>query len=432
LAADIVGSSAPSGLTALGGAEFAAWLETLGPFGRPPHLGLAVSGGADSLALAALTAEWMAPRGGALAAFVVDHGLRPEASAEAETAILTLSGLGIPARILRPGGLEPGPGLPARARAARYAALQAACRACGILDLLLGHHAGDQAETLLMRRASGSGPAGLAGMGASVQIGDIRLLRPLLAVAPGRLRLTLCERGIEWAEDPTNTDPHYLRPRLRAMRADPEGAGAETLELCEAALAAGSLRRAEEMRTAHWLASHATIRREGFAILPAGPWPARALAALLRVCGGRHHAPPPQHVAALAAAPRPACLGGARLVPAGRMGSGFLVLREAAAMAPPVAATAGAAWDHRFRRIAEDAALPGATIGALGVDAPCFRHLSELPSVLLATLPAFRHEEAVVAVPALGWSDAPAPHGRRLVFAPAQPVAGAAFRHAMI
>jgi tRNA(Ile)-lysidine synthase len=114
------------------------------------------------------------------------------------------------------------------------------------------------------------------------------------------------------------------------------------------------------------------------------------------------------------------------------MGPGFLVLREAAAMAPPVPATAGAAWDHRFRRIAGDAALPSETIGALGRDAVRFRHLSELPAVLLATLPAFRHEEAVVAIPALGWSDAPAPYGRRLVLAPAQPAAGAAFRHAMM
>ena len=150
----------------------------------------------------------MAPQGGTLSAFVVDHGLRPEAGAEAEATTATLSRLSIPARILKLKGLEPGPGLPARARAARYAALQAACRADGILDLLLGHHAGDQAETVLMRRASGSGPAGLAAMAASVQLGNVRLLRPLLTVPPGRLRATLRERGIGWAEDPTNSDRH--------------------------------------------------------------------------------------------------------------------------------------------------------------------------------------------------------------------------------
>ncbi len=374
----------------------------------------------------------MAPQGGTLSAFVVDHGLRPEAGAEAEATTATLSRLSIPARILKLKGLEPGPGLPARARAARYAALQAACRADGILDLLLGHHAGDQAETVLMRRASGSGPAGLAAMAASVQLGNVKLLRPLLTVPPGRLRATLRERGIGWAEDPTNSDRHYLRPRLRAMRSDPEGVGAETLKLCEGAFAGGRERRTEETHTAQWLASHATIRPEGFAILPAGPWPANALAAVLRICVGGLYAPATQPVAALAAAPQAACLGGARLVPAGRMGPGFLVLREAAAMAPPVPATAGAAWDDRFRRIAEDAALPMETIGALGKDAVRFRRLSELPAVLLATLPAFRHDGVVVAVPALGWSAAPAPQGRRLVFAPAQPVAGAAFSHAMM
>lgn len=310
-----------------------------------------------------LSAVWTRSRGGSVLAFIVDHHLRPESRVEAEEAANRLARLGIPARILPLTDLAAGPGLPARARAARFAALAEACAAAGILDLVLGHHAGDQAETVIMRGLRGSGVAGLAGMAAVVETATLRLLRPLLAVPPGRLRATLRAQAMGWADDPTNADPRFTRARLRALRADAEGSGPATRALAESASHDGARRHAAETAAAAWLAAHVTLRPEGFALLPEGGWPTTALAVLLRTIAGAGHGSPPQTVAAIAAAPDAMigggiCLGGARLVPAGRLGAGFLLCREAAAMAGPVPAQAAAVWDGRFRRPAHLPDLP--------------------------------------------------------------------------
>ena len=125
---------------------------------------------------------------------------------------------------------------------------------------------------------------------------------------------------------------------------------------------------------------------------------------------GGLYAPATQPVAALAAAPRPQCLGGARLVPAGRMGPGFLVLREAAAMAPPVPATR---WRCLGRQVPADRRGCRAAEGddrRAGKGCRAFRRLSELPAVLLATLPASVTTGSGRG-PRAGRSAAPAPQG---------------------
>jgi tRNA(Ile)-lysidine synthase len=406
----------------------------LGPFGSPPRLGLAVSGGGDSFALAVLAAGWVQAEGGTVLALIVDHGLRPGSAAEAATAAARLAGLGIPARILTLDHLAPGSGLPARARAARLAALESACREAGIVDLLLGHNAADQAETVIMRQLRGSGAAGLAGMAAISETTAVRLLRPLLGVPPGRLRAVLTARGLAWAEDPTNADSRFTRARLRAARADAGGSGPATRALAASAAADGQARRVAERRLADWLGATVTIQPEGFAVLPDGVWPPSALAALLRMVAGAAHPPPPDAIAAIAAAPARAiggglCLGGARLLPAGRLGPGFLLCREAAAMADPVPAEAGAAWDGRFRRRGDGPVLPDETIGPLGAEARRLRDISDLPAVVLETLPAYRSTAlgGLIAVPSLLWPDPETVSARFLFFGPCRPAMGAAF-----
>lgn len=403
----------------------------LGPFGRPPRLGLAVSGGADSLCLAILTQAWVQSQNGAATAFIVDHGLRPESRAEAEATLGRLASLGLPARILTLAGLAPGSAISERARAARYAALQAACHEAGILDLALGHHAADQAETLLMRHLRGSGPDGLAGMAPMVETPGLRLLRPLLSLPPGRLRATLAQAGLAWAEDPTNHDLHYTRARLRALRADAAGSGPATRALVAATAFHARDRAEREAETALWLGRHAVIRPEGFALLPDHDWPPAALSALLRLIGGSAYPPDPAAVALLAAAPRAAIgrglsLHGVLLRPTGRLGGGFLLCREAAAMAPPVLAAAGAVWDGRFRRAAGMPDLPGEWLGGLGPVPKALRARSDLPARVLATLPAFRDSAGrLIAIPALAWPNPGVIATRRLFFTPAMPAAPA-------
>jgi tRNA(Ile)-lysidine synthase len=382
---------------------------------------VAVSGGADSLALAYLAAHWGRPL-----ALIVDHGLRPEAATEASETAARLAGLGVEWRILTLRGLRRGA---ARARQARYAALTEAAREAGFVDLLVAHHVRDQAETVLARRLSQSGAAGLAAMPAVAEAHDVRVVRPLLGVAPGRLRATLAAAGLDWVEDPSNQDPSALRARLRRELDDPEGGGGETAALAEAAAQAGARRAAAEAAIAAVLAERVSIRPEGFALLGPGALPAAALSALIRALSGRAYPPASAAVARLAADPRPAVLGGVRMLAAGRFGAGLLLVREAAAMAAPVRAEPGALWDGRFR-LGDAAALPGgatvcATMGALGPDAARLRRLSGLPAAVMVTLPALRLHGVLAAVPHIGygWPQFCA----RMVFSPASQAAGAPF-----
>lgn len=384
-------------------AEFAALMAPLGPFEPAPHLAAAVSGGADSVALATLAAGWATARDGLVTALVVDHRLRPDSGAEAAVTAERLRQRGIPARLLTLRDLARGPGVAERARAARYAALEGACAAAGILHLLLGHHAADQAETVAIRMLDRSGPSGLAGMAALAETATVRRLRPLLAVSPGRLRATARAAGVAWVEDPSNADPTAERVRIRKLRADETGEGVATRAAIEAAGWRGQQRQAAERAVAAELAARASIYPEGFATLSAGPLSPAALAALLRMIAGARYPPPPAQVERIASAPGPATTGGVRIMPAPKRltPDPWLLVREASAMAPPVPARPGAVWDARFR-VAVNATLPrGATLGPLGPDAAALRRLSPLPATVLQTLPALRLEGNLFAVPRL-------------------------------
>ncbi len=384
----------------------------LGPWPAPGStipLAVAVSGGADSLCLCLLAAAWAAARRLSVLALVVDHGLRASAASEARETGARLHRLGVPARLLRICGLSPGPGLAERARAARYDALTAACRAAGCVDLLLGHHAGDQAETVLMRRRAASGPDGLAGMAGLVETADLRLLRPLLPVEPARLRATLTAAGQGWIEDPSNRDRRAGRTRLRQELAAAPAQGAALLaHQADAARARLARRRAEAAE----LAASVRFAPQGFAILPPELVSAGALAALIRSVTGQPYRPGSDPVAALVRHPRPATLSGARLLRAGRLGPGWVLLRELAAVAAPVPATPGAIWDRRFALLGDAGPAAGLMIAALGA-APCdgpgpewarARRRSGLPAAVVATLPALRAADgAVLAVPHLRW-----------------------------
>lgn len=184
-----------------------------------PALILAVSGGPDSVALLWLAARWrhQLKRGPALMAVTVDHGLRPEAAREARDVKRLAATLEVPHRTLRWTGDKPHTGLPAAAREARYRLLAKAARAAGATQILTAHTRDDQAETLLMRMARGSGLAGLAAMARHSERDGVVLARPLLDVPKARLIATLTKAKVDFAVDPTNQDPHFTRPRLRAL-----------------------------------------------------------------------------------------------------------------------------------------------------------------------------------------------------------------------
>ncbi len=395
----------------------------LGPFAGDRRIAVAVSGGADSMALALLLRAWGRPF-----ALVVDHGLRPASAAEAGMTLRRLNAMGIPATLLQ-ADLRHGPALAERARAGRYALLGAACRDAGLVDLALGHHLRDQAETVMLRRAAGSGAAGLSGMSAVAHMDAVRLLRPLLGVLPARLRATLAAAGVRWVEDPTNTDPATPRARLRAgPLADPAAASPLGAE----AAASGAARAVAEGEAAAELAASVAVHPEGIAHIraPMGP---QAVSALVWTLSGAAYPPPP--AAALRLSGRlqaepgwAGTLHGVRVMPAGRFGPGWLMGREAAAMQEAVPASRR--WDGRFQvapPFAPADAGDRVTLGALGPDAARLRHWSVLPSALLRTLPTLRRNGAIVAVPHLSYPDAAACCSAAVVFRPARPVAPAAF-----
>lgn len=407
--------------------EFAALMAGLGPLGPNPRLAIAVSGGADSVALAVLAQNWTLGIGGEVLAIILDHGLRSEAAAEAEVTKARLAAIGIAAAVLRLHGLVAGAGTAKRARAMRLGVLEAACAELGIVFLLLGHHGADQAETLLLRSLDGSGGTGLAAMAVRRENSRIVLLRPLLSVPPGRLRATLAARGLGWVEDPSNANPAFGRARLRVWRKDACGSGFATIALGAAAAAHGSRRALDEQARNRLLAERVSLYPEGYARLAPGPLSPVALSSLLRALSGATFAPSEARVAALATCPRPATLAGIRLLPAGRLGPGWLLVREARAMAPPVPAIAGVRWDGRFRLHFSARPPPGAMLGALGPDAAQFRAFSGLPAAILVTLPALRLGKEVVAVPHLGYPDAERCALAPVLFSPNEPAGGAPF-----
>lgn len=182
----------------------------------PARIGVAVSGGGDSLALLHLMAAWSQGRGTELAAVTVDHGLRPEAADEAAFVGRVAEELGLPHDTLTWTGWDGQGNLQDRARRARRRLVAEWAAGRGIGAVALGHTADDQAETFLMRLARGAGVDGLSGMAARHRAEGVLWLRPLLACGRAGLRAYLEDIGQGWIDDPSNDDPRFARVRARA------------------------------------------------------------------------------------------------------------------------------------------------------------------------------------------------------------------------
>lgn len=430
---------------AIGAAEFARLLRPLLPE-RPLRLAVAVSGGADSLALALLSHDWAKKRGVALTALTVDHRLRSESAAEARQVARWLKARGIDHRILVwKHGRKPAANLQAQARDARYALLQDHCRRAGITHLLLAHHRDDQAETLLLRAARGSGVDGMAGMAPARPAADgLLLLRPLLDTDKARLVATLRRYRQEWVEDPSNADTGFARVRVRRALDLLSGhdAAARAELVTHLAQSAANLARARAALTEQ---AHAVLRAATM-VAPAGiawldPAPLRiaadevslrALARLLMAIGGQALPPRLERLERLLLwlredAAKPETLHRCALRPAEK-GARILVCREARHLPEPAALRAGQdfLWDGRFRVTLPRRLAAGLQLAPLGAERPpavAPDILAALPRAAWPGLPALRRGGRLLAVPGLNWGALPP--GITLVFRPASTTYGA-------
>ena len=205
--------------------------------GRDARIGIAVSGGPDSLALLLLAA---AARPGKVDAATVDHALRPGSREEADTVAAVCGRLGLPHEILTiEWAAKPDSAIQERAREQRYRLLASWGERRHLDGIATAHHLDDQAETVMMRLARGAGVRGLAGMRpvAAIPGGAMRLLRPLLGWRRAELEQICLAAGLEPAADPSNDDETYERIRVRHALARAEWLDPQSLACSAANLA---------------------------------------------------------------------------------------------------------------------------------------------------------------------------------------------------
>lgn len=357
---DLTGS-APKALGAppLSPKEFAELFEPLLDPGTR-SLAVAVSGGADSLALLHVMDAWARRHTISLLVLTVDHGLRVGSADEALTVGRFAVARGWRHRTLSWHGAKPVSGLSEAARDARYRLLLETCHAEGITALVLAHHLDDQAETVLYRMERDSGPDGLAGMARVIERDGVRLLRPLLGLPKARLIATCRAAGLLFADDPTNSDQRYARPRLRALMPELSASGVTAERLGRLADAMGSVRARIDQAVCGWVMVHVEVSATGWigfevTALETIPDALRAplIERLLRWIGGGGYPPRGDRLNRLVHWLGESTGEGARTL-AGchieRMGQRIVILREWQAVAPPFIVPPGQAgvWDGRY------------------------------------------------------------------------------------
>ena len=445
-----------SAAAAIEAEEFDGLMALVAPFENPPELAVAVSGGADSMALCILAEEWARRRDGRVVALIVDHGLRPESGDESRATADRLAVRDVASVVLTWEGPKPETNVQAAAREARYRLMTDWCRDAGVLHLLLAHHRDDQAETVLLRLGRDSGVDGLAAMAAISEGPAVRLLRPLLGVSKRRLVATLRARGVSWVEDPSNIDPVFARPRLRALSPALAAAGLTAPRLARMARALGCARAALEVASADLLAIAATVHPAGFCIFDPRPYRAapdavarHALVRVLLCVGGRVYPPRSARLERLHRALRRDRLSGGRTLGGCRIltrRNNILVCRETAMAATSAALETGTPteWDKRYL---VSVALRGST-GASGYSVRCLGRAgwlavkaadarlskSPIPAAARPGLPALFDLDGVAAVPHLEFVRSelcgPADPHFTAVFRPAQPLTPPAFAFA--
>ncbi|MEL6644313.1 MAG: tRNA lysidine(34) synthetase TilS [Pseudomonadota bacterium] len=388
-------------------------LATLAEFyarSRPARLGVAVSGGSDSLALLHLLADWRHPD---LHVATVDHGLRPGSAGEAAHVTALCEGLGLPHTVLTWDGWDGKGNLQDQARRTRYSLLADWARANDIASVALGHTQDDVAETFLMRLARGAGVDGLAAMADRFDRDGMQFHRPLLAVSRAALRAYLEDRRIRWADDPSNDDTAFDRVKARQALEHLAPLGLDRAAIATAAHHLSDARNALGKTASDWANRSASVisgdlvfDRTALNQLPA-ELRRRILAGALQWVATSEYPPRRAPLADLEAAiseVRNTTLHGCRVMITDLT---VRIAREYAAV-EGLRVPLGAVWDGRWT-VSGDG-QPGYEIGALGeavMHCPDWR-ATGLPRASLLASPAVWQGDRLVAAPiaafGAGWT----------------------------
>jgi len=271
-----------------------------------PDIAIAVSGGADSMALALLLGKWAKESNINLTAITVDHRLRAESENEASLVNKWLAGYGISHKTLQWDEHKNTSNIQAKARNARYRLMADYCTENNIKMLAVAHTLDDQAETVLMRLMRGSGVDGLSGIADSSNIFGIHVIRPLLKITGKELREYLSHTAQKWVEDPSNDNTKYTRVRLRKFIKSNEDPELLSSRLADTAIhMLRSRRYIEEQIWAH-LVGVFTFHKEGFYTIDVAKFKLlheeerlRSLAAALQHTSGNDYKPRFEKLAAL-------------------------------------------------------------------------------------------------------------------------------------
>ncbi len=340
----------------------ADFIKTLSRLDAGTHVALAVSGGGDSMGLLALAARSArlknAPR---FSVLTVDHGLRKAARAEAKMVARVCADLGLKHVTLRDTQKLSGRDIQQQARRLRYRLMAAWCARHKAQSLVLAHHQDDQAETVLMRLAKGSGINGLAGMAEkqklATSVGDLVLLRPFLGMPSAQLKRWAQQAKLPISDDPSNVDAQFERVRWRQAMPHLADLGMDAAALGGLADDMRAVRRALDGQLLDWLDAHAQWHDYGVLCLPRAAYMAlddglktRLMAAFVRFFGGHEHPLKRARIRAFATRPemRPsgaATLGGAHLRWRGKT---MFLGRELAACQPHELTHGVQLWDNRF------------------------------------------------------------------------------------
>ena len=318
-------------------------------------IGVAVSGGADSLALALNLAEWGRRHNRLVKAVTVDHGLRPESADEAADVHRIMTENGISHTTLTWTGPKPETRLEERARMARYDLMIAWCREQGIGHLFLAHQAGDQAETFWTRLARGSGVNGLSAMTEQTLRAGVLLCRPFLDLDKADLEADLTQRGIVWMMDSMNADPTYERVRWRLRQRDLSAMGLTPAMIGRTTHRLARARTALDFYTQRFVSAWAEISPYGYLTIPETALSAvpeeirlRALMRLVAHVNPTGPAPAMETVETwLEQWPRRATFGGCLVL---RYKGWVFIAREAKRLAPPtdIPAWTPTVWNNFF------------------------------------------------------------------------------------